>query len=64
MAEELACRNCKFIITHGDVCPICGSKDLTDKWNGYIIIINVDKSEIAQKEGFKVNGTYAINIKD
>ena len=38
--DEKACRNCKLIISHGDVCPSCGSKDLTTKWSGYAIILN------------------------
>ncbi len=53
MAEELACKNCKFIISHGNRCPICGSEDLTSNWSGYVIIINVDKSEIAKKRKYK-----------
>ncbi len=64
MAEELACKNCKFIISHGNRCPICGSEDLTSNWSGYVIIINVDKSEIAKKENIKTNGVYAVSIKD
>lgn len=61
--EEKACKNCRLIISHGDTCPVCGSKELTTKWSGYAIILNADKSAIAKKFGVKVNSTYAINIK-
>ncbi|MGD0729039.1 MAG: transcription elongation factor subunit Spt4 [Candidatus Micrarchaeaceae archaeon] len=61
--EEKACRNCRLIISHGDTCPSCGSKDLTTKWSGYAIIINAEKSSIAKLLGVKINSTYAINIK-
>ncbi len=61
---EKACRNCRLIITQGDVCPLCGKSDLTHKWNGYVIIMNAEKSEIAKKMGIKANGTYALNIRD
>ena len=61
--EERACKNCRLLISHGDVCPVCGSKDLTTKWSGYAIILNVEKSEIAKRMGLRVNSTYAINIK-
>ena len=61
MAEK-ACKNCRFIITQGEVCPMCGSTNLTNKWSGYIVIMSVEKSEIAKKLGIKTNGTYALNI--
>lgn len=61
---ERACKNCRFVIVQGDVCPLCGSSTLTIKWNGYIVILNTEKSELAKKLGLKANGTYALNIND
>ncbi len=61
---EKACRTCRVIIAQGDVCPICGKSDLTSKWNGYIVILDYEKSELAKKLDIKVNGTYALNIND
>jgi DNA-directed RNA polymerase subunit E" len=60
--EEKACRNCRLIISHGDTCPVCNLKDLTNKWSGYIIMLNSEKSSIAKAMGIKVNSTYAINV--
>ncbi len=62
--EELACKNCRIIISHGDKCPLCGSTDLTSRWNGYVIMLNVDKSDIAKKLGLKVNSVFALNVKE
>lgn len=61
---ELACRNCKLIIAQGNVCPLCGSSNLTSKWTGHTVILNAEKSEVAKKLGIKVNGTYALSIND
>lgn len=61
--EEKACKMCRLIISHGDTCPVCGSKELTTKWSGYAIILNAEKSQIAKTLGLKINSTYAINIK-
>jgi DNA-directed RNA polymerase subunit E" len=61
--EEKVCKNCRIIISKGDKCPICGSTDLTTKWSGYVIVINVEKSEVAKKLDLKLNGTFALNIK-
>lgn len=61
--EEKVCKNCRIIISRGERCPICGSTDLTTKWSGYVIVVNVEKSEVAKKLGLKMNGTFALNIK-
>ncbi|MEM0149383.1 MAG: transcription elongation factor subunit Spt4 [Candidatus Micrarchaeaceae archaeon] len=61
--EDKACKNCGFVISHGDVCPVCGSKELTTKWSSYVIIINAEKSEIAKKLGASINSTFAIDVK-
>jgi DNA-directed RNA polymerase subunit E" len=60
--EEKACRMCRLVISHGDACPICGSKNLTNRWSGYVIVMNSDKSAVAKMLNIKVNSTYAINI--
>ncbi len=59
---EKACKNCRLIIAQGETCPLCGSTNLTNKWSGYIVVLNVEKSDLAKKLGVKVNGTYALNI--
>jgi DNA-directed RNA polymerase subunit E" len=61
---EKACRNCKVIISQGEKCPICGQSNMTTQWNGYVVILNVEKSDIAKKLGITVNGTYALNINE
>jgi len=60
--EEKACKNCRLIISHGDTCPSCGSKELTTKWGSPVIILNAEKSDIAKKLGLKMNSTYAVNV--
>ncbi len=62
--EEKACKNCKIIISHGDKCPICNAKDLTNKWSGYVIVLNAEKSSAAKMLNVKMNSTYAISIND
>lgn len=61
--EGKVCKNCRIIITHGEKCPLCGGGDLTNKWSSYVILLNVDKSDIAKKLNLKVNSTFALNIK-
>jgi transcription elongation factor SPT4 len=63
MAEK-ACKTDRLIITQGDTCPLCGESNFTTKWSGYIVILNVEKSEIAKKLGLKIDGSYALHLND
>lgn len=50
------------ILTEGSTDPITGNANLTTSWKGKVVILNPEKSEIAQKMGFKVKGMYAIKV--
>lgn len=58
---EKACKNCGFI-TEGDVCPICSNHTSKD-WQGYVVIIDYNRSEIAKKMGVNVNGKFALRVR-
>ena len=61
MAKKV-CRKCKIFVEK-DKCIICGNSDFVDNWKGRIIISNAEKSKIAEKAGFKVEGEYAIKTR-
>ncbi|MBW3011680.1 DNA-directed RNA polymerase, subunit E'' [Candidatus Woesearchaeota archaeon] len=56
------CKNCKMFVT-GDVCPNCKSNQFTTNWKGKIVILNPEKSIIAEKIGVKLKGEYAIKVR-
>ncbi len=60
MAKK-ACKSCKYLV-EGNQCPSCKSDQLSESWKGRIIILNAEKSDIAEKIGIKVKGEYAIKI--
>ena len=62
MSKEKACRICNTIY-EGDKCSNCNSKESTDSFKGKIIVINPEKSEIAQKIKIKGKGTFAIKTR-
>lgn len=62
MVKERACRHCHHITTE-DRCPVCGSRDLSEEWFDLVILIEPEKSRIAQKLGAKVPGKYAIRVR-
>ncbi len=57
-----ACRICKYI-SKEEVCPLCGSEQTTEYYTGEIVLLDPEKSEVAQILGLKTPGIYAINVK-
>ncbi|MCF7910508.1 DNA-directed RNA polymerase subunit E'' [Candidatus Pacearchaeota archaeon] len=62
MAKDKACKICKTIYT-GEKCPKCESKESTETIKGRIVVIDPEKSEIAQKLNIKEKGEFAIKTK-
>ncbi len=56
-----ACKHCAFI-TDDDKCPLCGAVTSRD-WQGYIVIVDHTKSEIAKKMGIHANGKFALRVR-
>jgi len=59
-----ACKKCRTIFTNADKCPKCGSKEFTEKWQGIIYVIDVEKSEVAKIINLNDKGKYAIIIRE
>ena len=49
MAKTKACKICSIIVDHGEKCPKCASRELTEGYKGRIVVLDPEKSEIAQK---------------
>ncbi len=58
---QKACKNCNFI-SEEDVCPRCRG-ETSKEWQGYVIIVDHAKSEIAKKMGITTNGKYALRVR-
>jgi DNA-directed RNA polymerase subunit E" len=56
-----ACKNCMSIVD-GNKCPRCGG-ETSREWQGYLIVIDPEKSEIARKMGIHAAGRYALRVK-
>ncbi|MCK9595948.1 hypothetical protein M0R19_02065 [Candidatus Pacearchaeota archaeon] len=57
-----ACKFCNTIFEE-EKCPKCSSKESTESFKGRIIVINPEKSEIAQKLNLKDKGNFAIKTR-
>ena len=63
MVKSKACRICNSIYETGEKCPKCGAKESTDAFKGRIVILEPEKSEIAQKINLKEKGNFAIKTR-
>ena len=63
MTKEKACRICNRIYESGDKCPACGAKESTESFSGRVVVINPEKSTIAQKLRIKEKGNFAIKVR-
>ena len=62
MPKQKACKICKTIYEGKDKCPNCESKEFTEGFKGRTVILDPEKSEIAQKLKLKEKGNFAIKI--
>ena len=58
---QKACKKCSTI-SDEDVCPACGGQTSKD-WQGYVVIVDHKRSEIAKKMGLNANGKYALRVR-
>ena len=59
---EKVCKNCHRIV-EGDVCPICNRSDFSEEWRGYVIIMDPEDSEIADRMEVDTPGRYALRVR-
>ncbi len=62
MAEK-ACKKCNRIVEDKDTCPVCGDSSLSDDWRGYVIILNPEDSQIAERMEVNTSGRYALRVR-
>jgi DNA-directed RNA polymerase subunit E" len=56
------CREC-HMIAEGEYCTNCGSANLSEDWAGYLIIIDPENSDVAEKMNIEKKGRYALKVR-
>lgn len=56
-----ACKVCSYV-DEQDVCPRCGGQT-SKEWQGFLVVTDFEKSEIAKKMGITANGRYALKVR-
>ena len=59
--NDKACKICGRIISEGEECAVCKSKDLTRNWKSVLVVFDGD-SEMAKLSGKTTAGKYAVNV--
>ena len=59
--NEKACKSCHGL-TKDDVCPRC-TGPLSNDWQGLVLIIEPDRSEIASKMNIADRGKFALKVR-
>ena len=58
-----ACKKCGALVTvDTNICPVCGSTDFTTNWEGMIVIIDPEHSELARELNITSPGIFAIRV--
>ena len=57
-----ACKECHFLVEEGDECPRCGGQ-LSKEWQGFVVILDWEKSEIAKRLSITSNVKYALKVR-
>ena len=55
-----ACKNC-MELTEENTCNVC-NEPTSKEWQGYIVIIDHTRSEIARRLGIARNGKFALRV--
>ncbi len=61
MAKLKACKDCNYL-TEEKQCPICGG-EVSNEWQGYLVVLNHEHSTLAKKMGIKANGKFALKVR-
>ena len=60
--KKKACKKCKSFV-EGVSCPLCKNNQFSTNWQGRIIILDKDKSIIANNIKINKEGEYAIKVR-
>ena len=61
--NPFACGECHLVLVDGvDQCARCPSAQVSSDWQGYVITMNPERSEIAKRLNVEHPGKYALKV--
>ncbi|MFQ1021355.1 transcription elongation factor subunit Spt4 [Tardisphaera saccharovorans] len=59
-----ACVRCKALVPDDtNICPVCGGREFSDRWDGMVAVLDPDNSKVASMLGIKKAGLYALKVR-
>ena len=59
---DFACKECHLILEEGS-CPRCPDSEVSREWQGFVEILDPEKSELAKEMGIRTPGRYALRVR-
>ena len=59
---DFACKECHLIIEEG-TCPRCPDSEISREWQGFVEILDPEKSALAKEMGIRTPGRYALRVR-
>jgi|TARA_B100000214_G_C23589354_1_gene455539 DNA-directed RNA polymerase subunit E" len=59
---DFACKECHLILEEG-TCPRCPDSEVSREWQGFVEVLNPEKSELAKEMGIRTPGRYALRVR-
>ena len=62
MMSDFACKECHMILDEKE-CPRCPESEVSREWQGYVDVLDPEKSHIAKEMGIRTPGRYALRVR-
>ena len=60
--SDFACKECHLILDEKS-CPRWPDSEISREWQGFVEILNPERSEIAKEMGIRTPGRYALRVR-
>ena len=59
---DFACKECHLILEDKS-CPSCPDSEVSREWQGFVEVLNPEKSDLAKEMGIRTPGRYALRVR-
>ena len=59
---DFACKECHLILEDKS-CPRCPDSEVSREWQGFVEVLNTEKSDLAKEMGIRTPGRYALRVR-
>ena len=59
---DFACKECHLIL-EAKSCPRCPDSEVSREWQGFVEVLNPEKSDLAKEMGIRTPGRYALRVR-